>query len=316
MEHAVDLALAIGGRLAAAALALVAGYALAVAVRRLARRLLGRPRIAYALGPSMVRLFGSAAYWLVLAMTAAAGLVALGVPATFVATVAVVVIALVGVALQQSLANFAATVIFLLFQPFRRGELVETMGRLGWVQEILLFNTVLLLPDQRLVSLPNGKVQESGVVNYTRMGRIRADIRLTTAYGEDPDRVRAEIAALAASDARVLADPPLEVIVDDFDENGVRLLVLATVGPEHYLAVRNDLRERIVARFHAAGIAFAVPPREVRIAETTAARGPVAAAMHGEPIVHEVAPRRRPPAARADPAGRARPVATNEGGGR
>jgi small conductance mechanosensitive channel len=280
MDDAVDLALAIGARLGTAALVLVGGYVLAVAARRLARRLLGRPKVARALGPSMVRLLGSAAYYFLLALAVGVALVALGVSATVVVTVAVVLIALVGVALQQSLANFAATVIFLLFQPFRRGELVETMGQLGFVDEILLFNTVLRLPDQRLVSLPNSKVQESGVTNYSRMGQVRADFDLTVAYGEDLDRVRAVIAEIAANDARVLAEPPFEVVVDELGENGVRLLAMPTVAPEHFWAVRNDLRERVKARFDAEGIRFAVPPREVRLA--AAAPPPAAVAAGGQ----------------------------------
>jgi small conductance mechanosensitive channel len=280
MDDAVDLALAIGARLGAAALVLVGGYVLAVAARRLARRLLGRPKVARVLGPSMVRLLGTAVYYFLLALAVGVALVALGVPATVVVTVAVVLIALVGVALQQSLANFAATVIFLLFQPFRRGELVETMGRMGTVEEILLFNTVLRLPDQRLVSLPNSKVQESGVTNYSRMGQVRADFDLTVAYGEDLDRVRAVIAEIAANDARVLAEPPFEVVVDELGENGVRLLAMPTVAPEHFWAVRNDLRERVKARFDAEGIRFAVPPREVRLA--AAAPPPAAVAAGGQ----------------------------------
>src|SRR5262249_15394144 len=112
---------------------------------------------------------------------------------------------------------------------------------------------------------PNSKVQESGVTNYSRTGRVRADFDLTVAYGEDLGRVRAAIAEIAAGDVRVLSDPPFAVVVDELGETGVRLLVMPTGAPEHYWAARNDLRERIKTRFDAEGIRFAVPPREVRL---------------------------------------------------
>ena len=92
---------------------------------------------------SLVRLFGAAVYYLLLAVVAGAALVALGVPVNAVLAVAFVVVVVLAVALQQSASNLAATVIFLLFQPFKRGELVATMGHMGTVQEILLFNTVV-----------------------------------------------------------------------------------------------------------------------------------------------------------------------------
>jgi small conductance mechanosensitive channel len=194
------------------------------------------------------------------------------VSATVVVTIVVVLIALLAVALQQPLANVAATRIFLTLQPFRRGELVETMGQMGIVQEILLVYSVLLLPDQRLVSLPNGRILESGVENYSRMGRVWSTFGLTVAYGEDLSRVREVIAEIAARDARVLTDPSCEVVVDELGEIGVRLLVFPTVRPDDYWAVRNDLREQIESRFDAEGIKFAVPPREVHLASATLPR--------------------------------------------
>jgi small conductance mechanosensitive channel len=140
------------------------------------------------------------------------------------------------------------------------------MGYMGTVQEILLFNTVLLLPNQRLVSLPNSKVQESGVVNYTRQGHIWSDFSLTVDYGEDLSRVREAITELAAKDNRILHHPPILVVVDELGENGVRLLVFPTVRPKDYWDVRNDLREQIKARFDAEGIRFALPQRDVHLA--------------------------------------------------
>jgi hypothetical protein len=112
---------------------------------------------------------------------------------------------------------------------------------------------VLLLPNQRLVSLPNSKVQENGVVNYRRKGHIWSDFSLTVDYGEDLSRVREVITEIAAKDHRILQHPPLAVVVDELGENGVRLLVFPTVRPKDYWDVRNDLREQIKARFDAEG---------------------------------------------------------------
>lgn len=165
--------------LAAAAVVLVCGFLVAIVARALVRRWLRRH--GQALGPSVSRLvYGSVYYGLLL--TAAVSLIVLGVPQAIVAAAFVVILIVLGIALHESVADIAATVIFLIFRPFKRGELIETLGQLGEVHEILMFNTVLLLPDQRLVTLANSRIHEEGIVNYTRMGPIRVDFSFTVPY--------------------------------------------------------------------------------------------------------------------------------------
>jgi hypothetical protein len=147
-------------------------------------------------------------------------LIALGVPATFVSAITVLILVILAIALQQSVADLAASVAFLVFQPFKRGELVETMGQMREVHEILVFNTVLLLPDQRLVSLPNSKIQAIGVVNYTRMGRVR--VTFTVPYDEDLDRVRGGDRDCVERRPHP-SFPPFQVVTEDLAEIGVRL---------------------------------------------------------------------------------------------
>lgn len=265
MDELIDGAFEFGGRLAVGLLILLAGTLLALLTRRLVRRLLGRPRIADTLGPSMVRLLSSAAYYLLLGVAVGIVLIALGLPGNYVIAIFVVLIALLALALRQSLANFAATVSFLLFQPFRRGELIETMGHMGTVQEILLLTTVLVLPDHRIVSLPNSKIHEDGIVNYSRQGRIWTPFTLTVPYSENIDRVRALIIEVAASDQRILPEPPFEVAVDELGEHGVRLPIMPTVAPDHYWQVRSELQANVKARFDQEGIRFAAPPRDIHL---------------------------------------------------
>jgi small conductance mechanosensitive channel len=264
-DNFIGIILNIAANIGLAALVLLLGQLVARLLRRFVRRLLERPQVATALGPSIVRLLGEATYYIVFALAIGLSIVALGVPATYVVTGAAVLLVIFGVALQQSLANFAATVIFLLFQPFRRDELIETMGQIGTVKEILFFNTVLELGDKKVVSLPNSKIQDYGIVNYSRMQIIRADVVLTVTYDADIVHVREVLNDIAAADKRILADPAFGFIVDDLGDNGMRLSVRPWVATEDYWNVRNDLRETIKARFDAEGIAFALPQLDVHV---------------------------------------------------
>jgi len=248
---------------------LLFGRILARIVRGFVRRLLERPGSKGPLGPSMVTLLSGAVYYLVLALAIGLSVIVLGVSPTYVATATVVLLVVFAVALQQSLANFAAAIIFLLFEPFRVNEQILTMGYKGKVRELLFFNTVIELPDNRLVSLPNSKVQDSGVVNYTRLEVLREDILVTITYDVDLARVRSVLNEIAATDKRILVEPPFEVNVDDLGENGVRLKVQAWVAAADFGDVSAPLREKIKTRFDAEKIPFAFPKRDIHL--TTAA---------------------------------------------
>jgi small conductance mechanosensitive channel len=76
---------------------------------------------------------------------------------SFIAVVGAASLA-VGLALQGSLANFASGVLLILFQPFKVGDLVDAGGAQGRVEEIQIFNTVIITSDKKRVIVPNSKI--------------------------------------------------------------------------------------------------------------------------------------------------------------
>ena len=233
------------------------GYFLARIARRLTIRLFERFKVANTLGPSIPELVGNIVYALILSLVVIFGLALVGFPAELIVLGVVGVGLIIIIALRQSMANLASTIIILIFQPFKRGELIETLDQVGQVREILLFTTVLEKADHRLVVLPNSKIQDSGIVNYTRAGIITDNIDLLVRYDADLDRVCELIGEIAAGDPRILATPPLGVYIDSLARQGVQIKVQPTVKPEHLREVRNDLQATIKKRFDAEGIKFA-----------------------------------------------------------
>ena len=82
----------------------------------------------------------------------------------------------VGLALQGSLANFAAGLMLVIFRPFKVGDLVETGGTLGTVEEIQIFNTIINALDNRRVIVPNAKVTGDNIVNLSAIENRRVDL--------------------------------------------------------------------------------------------------------------------------------------------
>lgn len=237
----------------------VLGRYIARHVRDLVRQVIARPSVTEMVSHTIGRLLVNIVYYGLLVAFVALALIVLGVPATYVLTVIGVVFLLAAIALQQSLSNLAATVIFFAFQPFRKGELIETQGKTGTVQEIQLFNTLLLTGDQRLVSLANSEIQNEGVVNHTRNGIVRNDVALAVSYQANLERVREVIHEIIAQDQRILIDPPPSITVTALAENGINLVVYCVSLPTDGWNIMSDLRSQIKERFDAEGIPFARP---------------------------------------------------------
>jgi len=106
-------------------------------------------------------------YYVILLFVAIAALGKLGIETnSFVALVGAAGLA-VGFALQGSLANFAAGVMIILFQPFEVGDTIETSGVCGEVKEIEMFNTILSVEDKRII-VPNAKITSDKVTVFLK----------------------------------------------------------------------------------------------------------------------------------------------------
>ena len=206
------------------------------------------------LTPSMEALFLTASYYGVWILTIMTALIVLGVPATAVLAVAGIVVVVLGVALQQSLRDLAASVNFVLFKPFVVGDLIETKGITGTVEEIQLFTTILVRWSNKVIILPNAEIQQNGIINYTKKGILRTELDIRISYDDDVAHARRLIEELLAVDPRVLPEPPCQVLVTDLGNTGVNLSVRAAVASADYWSLQNDLREQIKRRFDEEGI--------------------------------------------------------------
>jgi small conductance mechanosensitive channel len=243
------------------------GRFLARRTRVVVERLLLQPQVKERLTPTLIRLATQATFYSIIVIAIVLALTLIGVPVVLIAGATTTVLIVVAVALRESLANFAATVIFFIFQPFKTGEMIETMGRVGVVEEIQLFNTIIKMFDQRMVSLPNNQIQESGVINYTRNGVVRADVRVVISYQADLDRVRRIVDEIVSADPRVLETPARDLIFLDLGQDGIQVEVRAFAQTSDYFKLASDLRSRIKSRFDAEGIGIASARQEIQLIE-------------------------------------------------
>ena len=109
---------------------------------------------------------------------------------SFVAIFAALAFA-IGSALSGSLGHFASGVILLISRPYKVGDLVTIGGgQTGTVNEIQVFNTVLLTLDNKKIIIPNGVVTSNIMTNISGQGTIRVDMTFNVAGSSDIDTVR------------------------------------------------------------------------------------------------------------------------------
>jgi small conductance mechanosensitive channel len=248
-------------RIGAAILAFLIGRWLAGRVRKM----LGARLAKTTLAPSMTRLLLLAAFYSIMFVTVVVALGIVGVPATAVLSASLIVVVILGLALQSSIANLAATIVFMLFQPFRLGELIETNGVMGVVKEIQFFNTVLVTADNKEITIPNAQIQGGNLINYTRRGRLRQDFVFSVGYADDVQKVKQVLAEILAADPRVAAEPAPVIFVQSLGDNGVNVVARVWANPDDHWALQLDIPERAKLRFDAAGITIPFPQRDVRV---------------------------------------------------
>ena len=168
----------------------IIGRWVAKGVRKLVERLMTKGKV----DPTLITFTSNMAYIGLLAFIVVAALGQLGIQTTsFIAILGAAGLA-VGLALQGSLSNFAAGFLLIIFRPFKVGDLVEAAGVFGVVEAIQIFTTQLKTPDNKTVIVPNAKLTDDNIVNWTVKGTRRVDMVFGIGYEDDIDKARSLMA--------------------------------------------------------------------------------------------------------------------------
>jgi len=239
----------------------IVGRWVAKLLSRLAAKALAKARI----DKTLVRFTENLSYVVLLVFVVVAALATAGVETTsFIAVLGAAGLA-IGLALQGSLANFAAGVLMIIFKPMKVGDFVEIGGIKGTVQEIQIFNTLIDTPDNIRAIIPNAKVTSDNIKNYSTNGTRRVDLVIGVSYGDDLRKAQEVMERVLANDARVLKDPPAKVAVFELAESSVNFVVRPWVKTADYWDVYFDTTGRIKMALDDAGITIPFPQRDIHI---------------------------------------------------
>jgi small conductance mechanosensitive channel len=171
----------------------------------------------------------------------------------------------IGLSLQDSLKNFAAGVMLIIFKPFREGDFVEAAGVSAVVEHIQIFNTVMRTGDNREVIVPNGAIYSGVITNFSARDTRRVDMVFGIGYDDDLRKAKAILAEIIEADERILKDPAPVIAVSELADSSVNFVVRPWVNSADYWAVLWETTEAVKLRFDEEGISIPYPQMDVHL---------------------------------------------------
>jgi small conductance mechanosensitive channel len=215
--------------------------------------------------PTLVNFLSNVVYAILLVAVILAALDTLGLPVTSLLAVVGAAGLAVGLALKDSLGNFAAGVMLVMFRPFSKGDVVEVAGVTGKVNEVRIFSTILTTADNKQIIIPNGQVAADTITNYTANDQRRVDLVFGVGYDDDLKLAREVLTRICAEHPKVLDDPATNIFVMNLGDSSVDFAVRPWAKTEDYWTVWGDLLETGKVELEAAGLNIPYPQADVHL---------------------------------------------------
>jgi small-conductance mechanosensitive channel len=172
-----------------------------------------------------------------------------------------------GFGLQNVVSNFVSGLILLFERPIQIGDSVEVAGVQGEVRRIGIRSSTLRTRDGAEVIVPNAKLIENQVVNWTLSDQDRRiELRVGVAYGTEPRSVLEILLDVARAHPEVLPEPQPQALFLGFGESSLDFQLLAwTSNFAGSARIRSELGLAMHDALQGAGVEIPFPQRELRL---------------------------------------------------
>lgn len=169
----------------------------------------------------------------------------------------------VALAFQGAVSNLAGGVMILLFHPFRVGDYIETSSIAGTVKEVNVLYTIIVTPDNKRVTVPNGILTNTEITDYSAETTRRIDLMFSVSYRSDVEQIKALLLGVAREQENVLIDPEPQARLQKYGDSALEFVLRVWVKPEAYWDVYYDLNEAVKKCFDENGVEIPFPQLDV-----------------------------------------------------
>ncbi|MGW8313692.1 MAG: mechanosensitive ion channel domain-containing protein [Desulfuromonadales bacterium] len=175
----------------------------------------------------------------------------------------------VGFALQDSLSNFAAGMMILIYRPYDVGDLIEACGMTGRVSHMSIVNTTIITFDNQTIVVPNNKIWGDVIKNVTAQTIRRVDMVFGISYSDDVAKAEQVLQNILETHEKVLTEPEPMVRLHELGDSSVNFIVRPWVKKEDYWDVYWDITRTVKIVFDQEGLSIPFPQRDVHLYRTT-----------------------------------------------
>lgn len=212
---------------------------------------------------TLVKFLENIVYYALLTVVIIAALNKLGIATTsFLAILGAAGLA-IGLALKDSLGNFASGVMIVIFKPFKVGDSVIAGGVTGTVTEVTIFNTVFLTADNQKIIVPNSSITGGSITNVNANDTRRVDIIVGISYEDNIKHAKEVLANIINENSKVLKDKAVGINVTELADSSVNLTINVWVKSSDFASAKAELLESIKTTFDEVGITIPYPKQEV-----------------------------------------------------
>lgn len=256
-----DIILLYGLKLLAFAAVLLIGWWIANYIVRIIEKALIKSRLDVSVHGFMLTISG---FFLKLIVIITAASI-IGVPmTTFIAMLSAAGLA-IGLALKDSLSNFAAGILLLIFRPFSVGDFIETSSFSGTVLSVQVLYTALNTIDNKRVMVPNGSLATSHIINYSIEPFRRIDKVYSAAYGSDVIKVKEVLMGIMIRNENIIADRGILLGVSNHNDHSIDFDLKFWVKREDFLVVSYAVNEEVIMEFEKNNIRIPYPTRDINL---------------------------------------------------
>ena len=171
----------------------------------------------------------------------------------------------VGFALQDSLSNFAAGGMILIYRPYDVDDFVEIAGASGLVKKMSLVSTTIATFDNQTLVVPNSKIWGDVIKNVTAQKVRRVDLEFGIGYSDDIEHAERVLEDILDNNEMVLKKPEPMIKLHALADSSVNFAVRPWVKTEDYWDVYWDITREVKMRFDREGISIPFPQRDVHM---------------------------------------------------
>ncbi|WP_373560842.1 mechanosensitive ion channel domain-containing protein [Vibrio sp. ES.051] len=172
---------------------------------------------------------------------------------------------IIGFALQDTLSNFAAGMMLLIYRPFDVGDFVYAGGVDGKVSHMSLVNTTIRTFDNQIIIVPNSKIWGDVIKNVTHERIRRVDMVFGIGYVDDLLKAESVLSDIVTSHPAVLRSPEPMIKVHTLNTSSVDFIVRPWVKTDDYWDVYWDVTKEVKLRFDREGISIPFPQQDVHL---------------------------------------------------